>query len=80
MKTTKFYLKPLFRKWVYGIAVAALGVAFVYKWVDAQQLAAWMVFAGAVIGMAFINVDPTVPSGMPEQTETEGENPTLPGL
>jgi hypothetical protein len=53
----KNLLKPVVRKWAYGVATGGLVVLGAYGIVDGQEAAAWSVLAAAVTGMAFLNTD-----------------------
>lgn len=48
---------PTIRRYIYGIATAALVVLGVYGLVNAQQAAAWGVLAAAVTGLATVNTE-----------------------
>ena len=46
---------PAVRKWIYGIATAALTVLGVYGIVTGAQITAWSGLASAITGLAAIN-------------------------
>ena len=46
---------PAVRKWIYGIATAALAVLGVYGIVSGEQITAWSGLASAITGLAVIN-------------------------
>lgn len=50
--------RPEVRKWIYGIATAALAVLGVYGLVTGAQIAAWAGLAAAVTGLATVNTGP----------------------
>lgn len=45
------------RKWAYRVAWAVLGVLGVYGVVSGEQLAAWLLLAAALLGMADAHTD-----------------------
>ena len=47
--------RPEVRKWIYGIATAALAVLGVYGIVTGEQITAWSVLASAITGLAAVN-------------------------
>lgn len=47
--------RPEVRKWIYGIATAALVVLGVYGIVTGEQIAAWSLLASAITGLATAN-------------------------
>lgn len=47
--------RPEVRKWIYGIATAALAVLGVYGIVTGEQIAAWSLLASAITGLATAN-------------------------
>ena len=47
--------RPEVRKWIYGIATAALAVLGVYGIVTGEQIAAWSGLASAITGLALAN-------------------------
>lgn len=46
---------PDVRRWIYGIATAALAVIGVYGIVTGEQITAWSGLASAITGLATIN-------------------------
>nr|DAX91399.1 MAG TPA: Mycobacterial 2 TMS Phage Holin (M2 Hol) Family [Caudoviricetes sp.] len=46
---------PDIRRWIYGIATAALAVLGVYGLVTGEQIAAWSLLASAITGLATAN-------------------------
>lgn len=46
---------PDIRRWIYGIATAALVVLGVYGIVTGEQIAAWSLLASAITGLATAN-------------------------
>ena len=50
------YLTPKIRRRIYEAAIAGVGVAVVYGLVDGEQAAAWLLFVGAALGVARVNV------------------------
>ena len=46
---------PAVRRWIYGIATAALAVLGVYGIVTGEQITAWSGLAMAVTGLAAVN-------------------------
>ena len=46
---------PDIRRWIYGIATAALAVLGVYGIVTGEQIAAWSLLASAITGLATAN-------------------------
>ncbi|WP_454921406.1 phage holin [Actinomyces naeslundii] len=46
---------PAVRKWIYGIASAALAVLGVYGIVSGEQITAWSGLASAITGLAAVN-------------------------
>ena len=46
---------PAVRRWIYGIATAALAVLGVYGIVTGEQIAAWSLLASAITGLATAN-------------------------
>lgn len=46
---------PAVRRWIYGIATAALAVLGVYGIVTGEQITAWSGLASAITGLATIN-------------------------
>lgn len=50
------WLTPQVRRYVYNVAIAALGVALVYGVIDGQHAAAWEGLALAVVGLARAHV------------------------
>lgn len=63
--TINHAITPAVRRWLYGVATAALAVAGVYGLLDGQQLAAFSGLAAAITGLATIMTDPSEPDGMP---------------
>jgi hypothetical protein len=49
MKLPKLTAKR--RLWLYGIAGSGLAAAAVAKWIDPTVVPAWLLFAGAVLGV-----------------------------
>ena len=47
--------RPEVRKWIYGIATAALAVLGVYGIVTGEQIAAWSLLASGITGLATAN-------------------------
>lgn len=47
---------PAMRRWIYGIANAAVGIAVVYGMVNGQEAAAFGLLINAILGMAQANV------------------------
>lgn len=47
--------RPEVRRWIYGIATAALAVLGVYGIVTGEQIAAWSLLASAITGLAATN-------------------------
>ena len=47
--------RPEVRKWIYGIATAALAVLGVYGIVTGEQITAWSGLASAITGLAAAN-------------------------
>lgn len=56
MNTVKKVLNPAVRRYVYGVATAALGVAVVRGYLDQSEVNAWNALLTAVTGMAFLHV------------------------
>lgn len=52
----KNWLTPRRRRWIYRLANTGLGVAVVYKLVDGEQAAAWLLLVNAALGLADANV------------------------
>lgn len=50
------WLTPQVRRYVYNVAIGALGVAIVYGVIDGQHAAAWEALALAVVGLARAHV------------------------
>lgn len=50
------WLTPQVRRYIYNVAIGALGVALVYGIVDGQHAAAWEAFVLAVVGLARAHV------------------------
>ena len=50
------WLTPQVRRYIYNVAIGALGVALVYGVVDGQHAAAWEALALAVVGLARAHV------------------------
>nr|DAJ94148.1 MAG TPA: Mycobacterial 2 TMS Phage Holin (M2 Hol) Family [Caudoviricetes sp.]DAP11148.1 MAG TPA: Mycobacterial 2 TMS Phage Holin (M2 Hol) Family [Caudoviricetes sp.] len=46
---------PDVRRWIYGIATAALAVLGVYGIVTGEQITAWSGLASAITGLATVN-------------------------
>ena len=46
---------PAVRKWIYGIATAALAVLGAYDLVTGKQIAVWSLLASAITGLATAN-------------------------
>lgn len=46
---------PAIRRWIYGIATAALAVLGVYGIVTGEQITAWSGLASAITGLATVN-------------------------
>lgn len=46
---------PDVRRWIYGIATAALAVLGVYGIVSGEQIAVWSLLASAITGLATAN-------------------------
>lgn len=59
--------RPEVRKWIYGIATAALAVLGVYGLVTGAQIAAWAGLAAAVTGLATVNTGPASPGRVEDQ-------------
>lgn len=47
---------PAVRRWIYGVANAAVAVAVVYGLVNGEQASVWGVLVNAVLGLAQANV------------------------
>lgn len=47
--------RPTVRRWLYGIATAALVLLGTYGLLDGQQIAAWTGLAAAITGLAWAN-------------------------
>ena len=47
--------RPEVRRWIYGIATAALAVLGVYGIGTGEQIAAWSLLASAITGLATAN-------------------------
>ncbi|WP_165218162.1 hypothetical protein [Schaalia sp. ZJ1691] len=45
------------RKWLYAVTAAVLALLGVYGIVESEQLAAWLVVASAVLGVATAHTD-----------------------
>lgn len=43
---------PAVRAWIYGILSAVGGLALIYGIVDQNQLSAWLVLGGAILGLS----------------------------
>lgn len=50
------WLTPAVRRYIYNVAIGALGVAIVYGIIDGQHAAAWEALALAVVGLARAHV------------------------
>lgn len=50
---------PAVRKWIYGIATAALAVLGIYGIVSGEQITAWSGLASAITGLATLNTTTT---------------------
>lgn len=50
------WLTPQVRRYIYNVAIGALGVALVYGVIDGQHAAAWEALALAVVGLARAHV------------------------
>lgn len=48
----KFIPSPAVRAWLYGVMVAAGGVAVVYGLLTIEQLGVWLVLGGALLGVS----------------------------
>lgn len=70
-------LTPAVRRWIYGVATAALPLLVAYGILDAKDAPLWVAVAGSLLvpGMAFVHTDPSTPTGMPA---SEAADPTLP--
>lgn len=51
------WLTPVRRRWLYAVSAAVFGLLGVYGIVEAEQLAAWLVVASAVLGVATAHTD-----------------------
>lgn len=49
-------ITPNHRRWLYGVANAALALAVGYRVVDGDTAALWLVFINALLGLAQANV------------------------
>lgn len=57
------YLTPNVRRWIYGITSAVLYLLGTYKVLTGEQVAAWLIVAGAVTNLAAVNVPASTPQG-----------------
>ena len=53
------------RCWIYRVTWAIGALLGVYGVLNGDQLAAWLLVAAAVLGIADGHTDPTTPTGMP---------------
>lgn len=60
---------PARRRWLYRVAWSVLGLLGVHGLVTGEQLAAWLLVAAAVLGIADSHTDPTTTSGMPRRAK-----------
>ena len=64
-------IRPKVRRWIYGVTIAALGVAVYARWIEAGALA---VLVPLVLALLNVNDDGT-PRETDMDTETEKETP-----
>ena len=67
------FATPRRRKWLYRVAWSVLALAGVYGVLTGEQLAAWLVVAAAVLGVADGHTDPTTPTGQPSREQVDPE-------
>ena len=60
-------LTPAVRRWIYGVATAALPILVAYGVLDERGVSLWAALLGSLLvpAMAFVHTDPSTPSGMP---------------
>ena len=75
MSPLERWLTPAVRRWLYGIATAALIVLGVYGLLTNEQIAAWMGLAAAITGLATVYTDPEQPTGLPRRAMPPSESP-----